>query len=408
GLVGALLAGKAALPAQPLPAAALAQLRCGVDLPMLFESARTAGLDELAPEQLAKLVRSALTGGIAIGVCAPAPGGVIPRLYVSLDIADDKAAGELLAFVAQGRKTKEVTYEDVPCTVLELPDAPPALQPTWCRVGDVLHIAESPLSMRAFLKARAQGGDKGGDAMDVGDAPLPQGTGEVLPGFDVRCDEQQLYATFHKVWLPLLKLVADRGEAKPLVGEEEMPSPDAVLPHLGKSRGVLRRDGKVFRLQQLGALGGVEAAAVAMTWGPFLSGLFHSDWSLEQVESAIGKHQLQGVWAALETFQEENKRWPNDLAELFADKKVPVDALLMPGDQKAEAVALPAGDARTVKTSFRYFKGGVDVNVNGNQQKMLLIAITPRRYGRPMLGVDGSIPEVWGEDSTRAIATFGK
>src|SRR5262245_7488164 len=122
GLVGALLAGKAALPAQPLPAGALAQLRCGVDLPMLFESAQTAGLGELAPEQLTKLARSALTGGVAIGVCAPAPGGVIPRLYLSLGIADDKAAGELLAFLAQGRKTKEVTYEDVPCTVLELPD----------------------------------------------------------------------------------------------------------------------------------------------------------------------------------------------------------------------------------------------------------------------------------------------
>ncbi|HZN39563.1 MAG TPA: hypothetical protein VFD82_12215 [Planctomycetota bacterium] len=406
GLVGALLAGKAALPAQPLPAGALAQLRCGVDLPMLLECAQPAGLGELVPEQLAKLVRSALTGGVALGICAPAPGGMIPRLYLSLGIADDKAAGELLTSLV--RKAKEVTYEDVPCTVLELPDAPPALQPTWCRVGGVLHIAESPLSMRAFLKARAQGGDTDRDAMDVGDAPLPQGAGDVLPTFDVRCDEQELYRTFHKVWLPLLKLVADRGEAKPLVGEKEMPSPDAVLPHLGKSRGVLRRDGRVFRLQQLGALGGVEAAAVAMTWGPFLSGLFHSDWSLEQVESAVARHQLQGVWAALETFQKDNRRWPNDLAELFADKKLPVDALLMPGDPKAEVVALPAGDTRTVKTSFRYFKDGVEVNVNGNQQKMVMIAIAPRRYGRPMLGADGSIPEIWGEDSTRAVQAFGK
>jgi hypothetical protein len=413
GLVGALLAGKAALPAQPLPAGALTQLRCGVDLPMLLECARTAGLGEVVSEQLAKLVPTALTGGVAIGVCAPAPGGMIPRLYLSLGIADEKAAGELLAALTQGSaKTKEVTYEDVPCTVLELPGAPPALQPTWCRVGAVLHVAESPLSMRAFLKARAQGGNAGGgtgaEAMDVGDAPLPQGAGEVLPTFDVRCDEQQLYLTFHKVWLPLLMLVADRGEAKPLVGAQEMPSPDVVLPHLGKSRGVLRRDGKVFRLQQLGALGGVEAAAVAMTWGPFLSGLFHGDWTLEQVESAVARHQLQAVWAALETFQTNNKRWPNDLAELFADKKLPVDALLMPGDGKAEVVVLPAGDTRTVKTSFRYFKDGVEVNAGGNQQKMLLIAIAPRRYARPMLSVDGAIPEIWGEDSTRPIQTFGK
>jgi hypothetical protein len=171
---------------------------------------------------------------------------------------------------------------------------------------------------------------------------------------------------------------------------------------------VLRREGKVFRLQQLGALGGVEAAAVAMTWGPFLSGLFHSDWTIDQVESAIGKHQLQTVWAVLEQFQNDNKRWPNDLAELFADKKLPVDALLLPGDGKAEVVALAAGDTRAVKTSFRYFKDGAEVNVQDNKQKMLLIAIAPRRYGRPMLGVDGSIPEIWGEDSTRAIQSFVK
>ena len=403
GLVGVLLAGKATPPAQPLPSGALAQLRCGLDLPLLLECATTAGLGDL-PEPFAKLVPGAFTGGVAIGICAPAPGGMIPRLYLSLGVADEKVAGELLASLVEGHKTKEVTYEDVPCTVLDLPDAPPALQPTWCRVGSVLHVAESPLSMRAFLKARAAGGD----AMDVGDAPLPQGTGEVVPGFDVRCDEQQLYSTFHKVWLPLLKLVPDHDESKPLVGEKEMPSPDAVLPHLGKSRGVLRRDGKVFRLQQLGALGGVEAAAVAMAWGPFLSGRFHTDWTFEQIELTIGKHQLQTVWATLETFQKENKRWPNDLAELFADKKLPVDALLMPGDPKAEVVVLPAGDARTVKTSFRYFKDGVEVAVNGIQQKMLLIAIAPRRYGRPMLGADGSIPEVWGEDSTRAIQTFAR
>jgi prepilin-type processing-associated H-X9-DG protein len=408
GLVGALLAGKAALPAQPLPAGALAQLRCGVDLPMLLECAQTAGLGQLLPDQPAKLVRSAFTGGVAIGVCAPAPGGMIPRVYLSLGIADEKAAGDLLASLVEGGKTKEVTYEDVPCTVLELPGAPPALQPSWCRIGGALHVAESPLSLRAFLKARAEAGDKGGDAMDVGDAPLPKGAGDLVPSVDVRCDEQQLYSTFHKVWLPLLKLVAERGQEQPLLGEKEMPSPDAVLPHLGKSRGVLRRDGKVFRLQQLGALGGVEAAALAMVWGPFLSGLFHSDWTIEQVESAIGKHQLQTVWAALETFQKDNKRWPNDLAELFADKKLPVDALLMPGDGKAEVVALPAGDTRTVKASFRYFKDGVEVNVNGNRQKMLLIGIAPRRHGRPMLGVDGSIPEIWGEDSTRVIQAFVK
>lgn len=405
GLVGALLAGKAALPPQPLPDGALVQLRAAIDVPLLLSAVAQAGGDDVIPEALGQRIAKAFSGGVALGVTAPAPGGLIPRLYLSLAIADDKALDELLAaLVHDPMPKKQVTYENVPCTVLTLPDLPQGLQPTWCRIDGVLHVAESGLSMRAFLKARG----KGGDAMDVGDAPVPDGAGDLLPTFDLRADERALYRTFHKVWLPLLKLIPNGGELNPLLTEQEMPAPEAVEPHLGRIRGVLRRQGNTWRLQQLGALGGIEAAAIAMTWGPFLSGLFHRDYVEEALATALARHQLTAAWTALEAFHKANQRWPNDLTELFVAQKLPADALLLAGDAKAEAVPMPAGDARVVKSSYRYFKNPVKVDVQGNAQRMLLICIAPRRYNRPMLGDDGAIPDVWGEDCTRPVDQFGK
>jgi hypothetical protein len=405
GLVGALLVGKAALPAQPLPAGALAQIRGGFDLDKFVSCLPNLGAPELPPE-LVTLATKALTGGIALGACAPAQGAMIPRIYLSLGIADAKLLDELLAKLFPGDTAKkQVTYEEVPCTVLTVPGMPAAFQPTWCVIDGVLHVAESAASMRAFLKARAAGGA----AMDVGALPEPPGEGEVLPTLDVRCDQQELYRTFHKVWLPLVKLIPFGDEAAPLLTADDMPSPEAVLPLLGKSRGVLRRQGKVYRLQQLGPLGGLAAAGLAMTWGPIVSGPFHNDYTSDNISAQLARKKLDAVWASLEAFEKEHKRRPNDLGELFAsDKKLAPDALLLPGDDKAEPVPLPAGDARTIKSSFRYFKDGVKVDVNGNQQKMLLIAIGTARYNRPMLGDDGSTPESWGEENHQPIDQFGK
>lgn len=405
GLVGALLVAKAKPPAQPLPDGALAQVRCAVDLPLLLQSLDQLAGGEAVPQALQTQLKKAFTGGVAVGVNAPAKGGLIPRLYASLAIADRDALQQLLATAFPpevGRK--QVTYEGTVCTVLTVPGLPAGLQPTFGEIDGVLHVAESGLSMRAFLKART----KGGDGMDVGDAPIPDGAGELQPHVDVRFDEQALYRTFVEVWLPLLKLVAAGDAFEPLLDEADMPSAEAVVPRLGKGRGVLRRQGNLFRLQQLGTLGGLESAAIAMTWGPFLSFTFHQDYTEDQLANLLARHQLTQVWAALETFQKANQRWPNDLAELFVAQKLSPDALLLAGDQAAEVVVMPAGDPRVVKSSFRYFKEPVQVDVEGNPRGMLLIGITPRRYNRPMLGVDGSLPDVWGADCTRPIDTFGK
>ncbi len=405
GLVGALLAGKAVLPAQPLPDGALAQIRCGLDVAVLRKCLDDLGASTELPAELLDLAAKALTGGVALGASAPATGGVIPRLYLSLGIADAKALDTLLdkALPGDGAR-KKVTYEGVECSVLTLPGLPAAVQPTFCRLDGVLHVAESALSMRAFLKARA----KGGDAIDVSALPEPPGEGEVLPTFDVRCDEQALYATYHKVWLPLVKLIPFGDQMKPLLTADDMPSPDAVVPLLGKSRGVLRRQDKTYRLQQLGALGGVEMAALAMTWGPIVSSTFHRDYTTDTLRSELARHQLDRVWPALEAFQKANKRWPNDLGELFVAAKLPADALLLPGDDRAEAVAMPAGDGRVVKSSFRYWRNGVKVDVQGNEKTILLIEITPHPWRRAMLADDGQTPDTYGAESSKPIDEFGK
>jgi hypothetical protein len=243
--------------------------------------------------------------------------------------------------------------------------------------------------------------------MDVGEAPQPEGPGEVLPTFDLRCDEAALYRAFHEVWLPLYALMPDTATgAVPMLRRDDMPSPEAVARHVGKSRGILRKNGQCYTVQHLGALGGPEAAALAMTWGPIVAGFFHEDWQTDQLVTAIARQKLEAVWPALEAYKREKGGWPATLGELFAAGKLPADALLVPGDDAAEPVALPAGDTRSVKSSFRYFPNTVKVGDQGESAGTLLIAIAPSRHHRAMLTIDGQVPETWGEENRLAIDKF--
>jgi len=402
GAIGAILTGNAALPAQPLPEPALAQLRCTFATDLLVTSLEGMTGASMRDELRAAL-KTALTGGIALGVSAPAKGSLIPRVFLSLGIADDAALDQALTLLLTNRvPTRKVTYEDIECTVAQVPDAPAGFAPTWCRSPGALHVAESGLSMRAFLKARAGGAA----AMDVGEAPIPAGDGEPLANFDLRWDEAAIYSAFHAHWLPLLKLLPGIDQM-PLLDGDAMPSPAAITPLLGKRRGVLRRDGTTFTLQQLGTVGGLHTTALAMTWGPLLSGLFHHDWAHDQLRSAMAKDRLQAAWSAFEAFQRQHGRWPKDLAELVVDRKLPADAFLLPGDVLAEAVPMPDGHT-DVRSSFRYFAPPVALSIRGDDHKLLLIAIAPSRYGRAMLADTGAQPETWGEESSRPIDAFGK
>lgn len=404
GLVGALLGGKATLPAQPLPTGALMQLRAAVDVATLFPALLGLAGGDLGPLQEADVV-AAFSGGIALGVTAPARGQMVPRIYLSLGIADQEALTRVLAVLATGAKQRQVTYEGVPCTVLQYEGVPPVFQPTWCQLDGVLHIAETGTSMRAFLKARADGGE----VMDVGDAPEPAGTGERLP-FDVRFDTAAIYTAFHEIWLPLYELAQIGRHRKPLLRRDEMPAPEEVQEQLGKGRGLLRRDGDTWRLQQLGTLGGVETAALAMVYAPMLWAEMTSDYQTAQLTAAIGKHQLARVWQAIERWQTQHDgKLPASLGELVAQGGLPADALLLtPNDPDAETVPLPGGDGRTVRSSFRYFPDPIEVDVGPGPVKVLVAAIAPQPWNRALLATDGSTPDVWGEVSQQPIDKLGK
>lgn len=145
-----------------------------------------------------------------------------------------------------------------------------------------------------------------------------------------------------------------------------------------------------------------------MTYGPMLSASMHRDYWSEELERQIAKHRATAAWTALEAFHQQHQRWPNDLAELFVAAKLPADALLVPGDELAEAVPLPAGEARVVRSSFRYFPQPVTIDVQGNDTKVLLVELRTRPWNRIALAVDGSTAELLGDVSQRPIDQFGK
>tara|TARA_R110002096_G_scaffold17148_6_gene59189 strand:- start:1498 stop:3690 length:2193 start_codon:yes stop_codon:yes gene_type:complete len=401
GLVAALLTGTAKLPAQALPKGAIAQLRSSVNtqaiatlLPILAD-----GSD--LPEELVNECVKAFDGGIAISCCAPAPGGVIPRIFVSLGIADETALDGLLKqFLTDNLPTKQVKYGGVACTVIKVPDMPNGIQPAFCRVNGTLHIAESALSLRAFLKV--QGEDT--VAMDVEDAPEAGGAGDLVSTFDWRFDEVQLYKCFYQDWLPLYELTGMANDSP--VRRKDMPEPDVVEMYCGKSRGVLRKDGNKFSIVMLGALGGPELAALAMTWGPMIAGQMR-DYQTDNLTIRLARHKLDTVHEAVVAFHKREKRMPKDLAELFTAQKLNDDALLLPGDDLAEEFAMP--DGRKLKSSFRYFAKPVTfASQNGDGGDTILIEIRTRPYNRLSMTSMGVVPDAYGPDSQKPIDQFGK
>jgi len=397
GFVGMLVRGDAPPPAQALPDGAVFQLRTSIAMDALGELLE--GLPIGLPNDLIPMVQSTFDGGVSIGVCAPLPGGVIPRLYASLHLADAKKFGELVTNLLprSGLETKQVTYEGVSCTILKIPDAPQGIQPAWCVLDGALHIAESGRSLRSLLKARADGVV----AMDSGDAKLPEGPGERIETFEMCLDEAELYRCYHEIWLPLFELMNDSQTA---FTRDDMPEPDVVAELLGKSRGAMFRDDNRFVLRHLGALGGPETAAIAMTWGPILTADMR-DYTTEQLATQVTQHKARRLFEAFEAFEQREKRLPNDLAELIVAQKLDVRELSLPG-ATCEQVTLP--DGREVPTAFRYFPQKMMVDSFNEAFDALLIEIAPRSYERVFLAKDGSLPSVYGEAAQQSIDDFGK
>ncbi|HEX5053384.1 MAG TPA: hypothetical protein VFZ65_16525 [Planctomycetota bacterium] len=406
GVLGALVDGMAPLVEQPVPEQTMLQIRCGFDVRALLRAIGTpleqAGMPALASfeEDLDK----ACTGGIAFAIARPAPGGLVPRLFASIGIADETALARVLAkLLADAEiKTKEVTYEGQPCVQLRIDGLPAGLQPCYCVHRGVLHFAESGQSLRALLKAAAAGAPP---ALDVGDAPRPEGAGAMLPGFDLRFDGAAIHSTMQELWLPLwTKLMGDDVSTKPLVPLEDMPPVRVVTGHLTKGRGVLRRQPKRLVLSMSGTAGGPELHALLTLYGPLLSGSMTSSWHwrAQQFEEALARAELAKIHAAIVAFTQRTGAAPRSLGELLAGPEITDKGLLLvEGDDLAEPV-LHDG-VEVAKTSFRYYPEGIKVSPQGEEVTVQLIMIKALAWQRLAADKDGTVHEGYGDFATRTI-----
>lgn len=416
GLPSFLATGATPPPAQGLPKGALAQLRARLELLEMYNGLVAADANLALPGAIVDPLLEALDGGVALGCCAPAPGGLIPRLYLTLGLKDPTKAAALVASLLPPELTvKEVQYGDVTVSVLKIPDAPQGLQPAWCVVDGHLHVAESALSMRTFLKAQKEGVV----AMDVDAMEAPRGDGDVMASFDLRFDAAAIYEAFYERWLPLFEL-SGLSELPAPVSRDDLPHPDVVQEHLGKGRGVLRRTERSMSLVQASASGGLELTAMLFAWPTMLAQQMF-DFREDETHLAVAKPRLRAVHEALQRFKAREQRRPKDLAELFVAEQLPDDALLLPADDLADEVRLP-GD-RVVRSSFRYFADGVPMpegaqsqflqvmggGKNDNDPPAVLVEIRPHMFHRAVLRTDGSVPDMYGSFAARApIEAFGK
>ena len=261
GLVGALLRGQGKLLPQPLPEEAMAQLRCVFDLELLLAALpQLESLGVHLHDGIEEQLGAALTGAVSIGVAAPPRGGMIPRIYLSLGIADEAAARKLLDRpMPDEYRPRQVTYAGVDCTVLRIAGLPQGIQPAFGLTDGALHFAESGRTLRSFLQMRGKALAEGIEAMPVADMPAPAGDGTVVDSFEFRLNEVALYRAFVDVWLPLAGLLQNGG-ATAALDRDDMPSVETIARHYRGSRGTLRRsaDGRSYTMQHLGTTGGVE------------------------------------------------------------------------------------------------------------------------------------------------------
>lgn len=413
GILGALLDGMAPSVDQPLPANGLLQVRCAFDVGALLAAIdqllalnqgptlRQLGLDED--------LRKAWTGGVALGLTAPAPGGLVPRMFLSLGVADEPALGRVLDRLCQmaGVATKPITLESVPCTQLDLPDAPPAIKVCYTVRDGVLHVAESGLSLRALLKAGKDGAPR---ALDVGDAPRPTGKGAMVPSFDLRFDAGAIYRALDEIWIPLLEKAAGMDdEWRPLVKRDQMPDADTVVPHLGKGRGVLRRDAKQLAIAMSGTLGGPEVTALMASFPTALSGQFarNAAWQQREMITRIATAKINTIYTAIHAFEQRTGKRPRTLGELVPSGDLKdVRWLSMPGDGPSEPVLQ---DGKEIgRSSFRYFPDGVKVTPDDTEVTAILISLAPGYQRRLVIDEHGSLHTPWNELANQAIDEIGK
>lgn len=404
GLIGALLNGEGELTPQALPKGAIAQARFVVAYEQLFDVVVALLKDEFGgklplPDGVAADIKKALDGSVSVGVCAPAPGGLIPRIYLTLGLADVDAFDRIFKWaIDAGMPTKNTKLSGHETTSLRIPDLPQGIMPAFCRSGDKLHIAESGRSLRAFLKAQKTGAT----AMEVGELEPVAGAGDLVKGFETRFDLAQLYRSFYVNWLPLLELSSG---GSMVIGKDEMPEPDLVEEFAGKLLGTVRRDGDSYVLRHRGATGGPVLSGYLMMWGMVLQEA-GNDRNTSVLTGAIAKTRLAKLYGALNAFELREARLPKDLAELVVAEKLADDALVVTPDQFTEEVLLPSG--KKLISSFRYYPNGVRAKCLQNEPAVM-IEIAPRRYSRQFLGRDGTVKQCYfRQESEYPIDLFGK
>ncbi|HEB51993.1 MAG TPA: hypothetical protein ENI87_01930 [bacterium] len=399
GLGDALLAASGPLPAQALPAGALVQVRARVAVDELFDWCERSDLVQFfIPPGMQEQARAALDGSIAVAVCAPPPGGVIPRVYLTCGLADVEAFEALVGqYKARGMPCRQTVYGDVNCTSVDLASegVPQGIRPTFCVVGEQLHIAESPLSMKAFLRAQ----ETGAEAMPVADAVAPAGVpGKRLDTLDLRFDPAAAYRTFYQVWFPLLML-SMAGSGIELT-RDDLPDPDDLAEYVVPVRPVFFHEGRRIGMHAVGALGGLLGHVYGMMI-PVMAGTIGPRH--QPLHGPVASFKLRQMEVALERFSTREGRMPRDLVELLLAEKLSPATLLMPGDEHAMSLRLP--DGRTIETSFGYFAKPVTVEQFGAEYSTRMLEIAPGN-GRHLLDTRGDVQGLWGELAERPFESF--
>lgn len=182
--------------------------------------------------------------GLALGIAAPPPGSLLPRIALAMRIRDGDAVLALLRrHAADGRSPRvELRHEGgVEFGVVPIAGAPPTLRPTLCVCGDVLLLCDSPSTLQLVRAGSNSTEDVFADATAPACAAP---AGAALLGecwFDCEAISRQTAKSWNlRLVANLLQplLVGPNVRVEPLLSRDELPDLDVLAPILGRGRAV--------------------------------------------------------------------------------------------------------------------------------------------------------------------------
>lgn len=381
GLIAAMTTAADTPPNVPLPSPALLHWRGAMDMDKAFDAIRKAAAvtddasidDEDSPIKPEDLTAT-FSGGMALGLSAPKPGAMVPRIGMVARITSDEAFAsfrEKIEEMLEGIDLTDHDYKDVTWTSIEIPNNPAPMVPSFAVHNGLLLVGENPTTLKDMLKLSIAGDIAPPIDASNGPSPLPEALG-VEADAALTYDLGATYEMIINQYMPMVQMgmgmaLAQQGRGgEPLFTIDDLPDPEELAPELGIGVGSMTVTDDGLHVSVASSLGDPLLAMMAEFMGPLMGQAIAMgmEQGVSQAEKKLAKLRLEKVYSGLRNWQAtwgSGKGWPRDLGELMGRSLIDDPTLLLaPGNEHTLTLEYENedGDIEDVECSYQWRPGG--------------------------------------------------